>query len=145
MMPRAPFSQRHSEESASWKDTLSSATFRVPTNLRFIGIASKSMLDISALIPAIQAKLDKLPPGHALDLRTYKRNRSVIIRRENEDLFLVVENGFYRDRFTVPGDKIKKTLKKMLKKEFPRSRKVRVYDLGQWDGEMDEPPKLKTL
>jgi len=103
------------------------------------------MLDISALIPAIQSKLDKLPNGHAVDLRTYKRNRSVIIRKEDEDSFLFLENGFYQDRFTVSADKVRKTLKKLLKKEFPRSRKVRVYDLGQWDEETDAPPKLKTL
>ena len=105
----------------------------------------KTMLDVSTLIPAVQEKLDKLPSGHALDLRTYKRNRSVIIRKQEEDSFLFLENGFYRDRLTVPRDKVKKTLKKMLKKEFPRSRKVRVYDLGPWDEENDEPPQLKTL
>ena len=107
--------------------------------------ASRTMLDVSALIPAVQAKLDKLPSGHALDLRTYKRNRSVIILKEDEDSFLFLENGFYRDRFSVPADKVKKTLKKLLKKEFPRSRKVRVYDLGPWDEGPEEPPKLKTL
>ena len=103
------------------------------------------MLDVSALIPAVLAKLDKLPSGHALDLRTYKRNRSVIILKEDEDSFLFLENGFYRDRLVVSGDKVKKTLQKMLKKEFPRSRKVRVYDLGPWDEETRQPPRLKTL
>ena len=104
-----------------------------------------TMLDISALIPNIQAKLDKMPSGHALDLRTYKRNRSVIILKKDEDSFLFLENGFHQDRFTVSADKVRKTLKKMLKKEFPRSRKVRVYDLGAWDEDSEEPPKLKTL
>jgi hypothetical protein len=35
--------------------------------------------------------------------------------------------------------------KKLLKKEFPRSRKVRLYDLGSWDEDKDFPLKLKTL
>jgi hypothetical protein len=104
-----------------------------------------TMMDISALIPAVQAKLDKLPEGHALDLRTYKRNRSIIILKKDPNHFLFLENGFSRDRLSVSRDKVKKTLKKMLKKEFPRSRKVRVYDLGPWDEEAGEPPKLKTL
>ena len=103
------------------------------------------MLDVSSFIPAVLAKLNKLPPGHALDLRTYKRNRSVIIRKEDEDSFVFLENGFHRDRFIVPADKLKKTLKKMQKKEFPRSRKVRVYELGAWDEESSELPRLKTL
>lgn len=103
------------------------------------------MLEVTALIPAVLAKLDKLPRGHALDLRTYKRNRSVIIRREDDENFLFVENGFYQEHFTVSKDKVKKTLQKMLKKEFPRSRKVRVYDLGAWDEETDEVLPLKKL
>jgi hypothetical protein len=106
---------------------------------------TKTMLEVTALIPAIMAKLDKLPTGHALDLRTYKRNRSVIIRKQGEESFLFVENGFYQDRFKVPADKVKKALKKLLKKEFPRSRKVRVYDLGAWDEETDEVLPLKKL
>ncbi len=105
----------------------------------------KTMLEVTALIPAVLAKLDKLPKGHAIDLRTYKRNRSVIIRKEDEESFYFVENGFYQDQFTVPKDKVKKTLKKMLKKEFPRSRKVRVYDLGVWDEKTDEVLPLKKL
>ncbi len=106
---------------------------------------TKIMLEVTALIPAVLAKLDKLPTGHAIDLRTYKRNRSVIIRKEGEESFYFVENGFYQDQFTVSKDKVKKTLKKMLKKEFPRSRKVRVYDLGAWDEKTDEVLHLKKL
>jgi len=103
------------------------------------------MLDIGAVIPAVQAKLDKLPSGHALDLRTYKRNRSVIIVKRSDDTYRIIEDGFSRDRFTVPAGKLKKTLQKLLKKEFPRSRKVRLYDLGPWDEGKDAPRKLKTL
>ncbi len=103
------------------------------------------MLDKSAVIQAVQNKLDKLPCGHALDLRTYKRNRSVIILKQTEDAYRFIENGFSQERFTVPASKVKKTLQKLLKKEFPRSRKVRLYELGHWDEAKDVPPKLKTL
>jgi len=103
------------------------------------------MLDKSATVQAVQNKLDKLPCGHALDLRTYKRNRSVIILKQTEDTYRFIENGFTQERFTIPAAKVKKTLQKLLKKEFPRSRKVRLYDLGPWDEANDVPPKLKTL
>ncbi len=103
------------------------------------------MLDKSAVVQAILNKLDKIPCGHALDLRTYKRNRSVIILKQTEDSYRIIEDGFSQERFTVPSAKLKKTLQKLLKKEFPRSRKVRVYDLGSWDEDKDFPPKLKTL
>ena len=103
------------------------------------------MLDKTAVIPAVTARLDKLPCGHALDLRTYKRNRSVIILKKDEDAYLFIQDGFARDRFTVPASKLKKTLQKLLKKEFPRSRKVRLYDLGAWDERIDPASVLKTL
>lgn len=103
------------------------------------------MLDKSTVIQAVQSKLDKMPSGHALDLRTYKRNRSVIILKQTEEAYLIIENGFSQERFSVPAGKLKKTLQKLLKREFPRSRKVRVYDLGAWDESQESPPQLKTL
>ncbi len=87
------------------------------------------MLDISAAIPNILQRLEKIPVGHCLDLRTFKRNRSVIIVKREKEYFEIIENGFYQDRFQVEKDKLKKTLKNLLKKEFPRSNKIRVYKL----------------
>lgn len=89
------------------------------------------MIDKATAIPVIMTKLKKLPQGHAIDIRTYKRNRSVVIARIGEDEYDVVEKGFHEDRFLVPLSKMKKLLKALLKKEFPRSTKMRLYDLGQ--------------
>ncbi|MGL1862809.1 MAG: hypothetical protein OCC46_09845 [Pseudodesulfovibrio sp.] len=88
------------------------------------------MIDKATAIPTLMRKLKKLPVGHAIDLRTYKRNRSVVIARTGDDEFDVVEKGFQEDRFLVPLSKMKKLLKNLLKKEFPRSTKMRLYDLG---------------
>jgi len=89
------------------------------------------MIDKATAIPTIMTKLKKLPQGHAIDIRTYKRNRSVVIARIGEDEFDVVEKGFHEERFLVPLSKMKKLLKNLLKKEFPRSTKMRLYDLGK--------------
>ncbi|MGE4423714.1 MAG: hypothetical protein AB7D39_15575 [Pseudodesulfovibrio sp.] len=91
------------------------------------------MLDKATALPALLRKLDKLPQGHALDLRTYKRNRSVLIRRAGADAFDVAEDGFHREDFRVPFSGLKKLLRVLLKREFPRSTKIRVYDLGAAD------------
>lgn len=88
------------------------------------------MIDKATAIPVIINKLKKLPLGHAIDLRTYKRNRSVVIARTGEDEFDVVERGFYEERFLTSLGKMKKLLKRLMKKEFPRSTKIRLYDLG---------------
>ena len=88
------------------------------------------MIDKATAIETVMRKLKKLPVGHAIDLRTFKRNRSVVIARTGEDAFDVVEKGFAQERFLVGLDRMKKLLKILLKREFPRSTKIRVYDLG---------------
>lgn len=94
------------------------------------------MIDKATAIPTLMTKLKKLPVGHAIDVRTYKRNRSVVIARVGKDEFDVVEKGFHEERFLVPLSKMKKLLKNLLKKEFPRSTKMRVYDLGESDADI---------
>ena len=91
------------------------------------------MIDKQTAIPALLDKLAKLAPGHCLEIRTYKRNRSVCFQRLDADNFLVVRDGFGQDRFESPESKLRKVLKVMMKQEFPRSTKVRVYDLGPCD------------
>lgn len=103
------------------------------------------MLDISAAIPNILQRLDKIPVGQGLDLRTYKRNRSVIVMKTGEEVFEIIENGFYQERFRVRKDKLKKTLKSLFKKEFPRSNKIRVYQLEELNEENLKLNNLKKL
>lgn len=91
------------------------------------------MLDKSSLIPAVLARLKKMPIGHALDLRTYKRDRSVLIVKQANDAFRVVENGFAGEEFAVAAAGLARLLKTLLKREFPRSNKIRLYQLGEYD------------
>jgi len=101
------------------------------------------MIDKATAIPALLRRLDKLPEGHALDLRTYKRNRSVVIARVGQDAYELLETGFHEERFRCTGDELRRLLKLLLKREFPRSTKIRVYDLGPAGA--DAPVRRKTL
>ncbi|QGY40129.1 hypothetical protein GM415_08315 [Pseudodesulfovibrio cashew] len=94
------------------------------------------MIDKATAITTIMNRLKKLPTGHAIDLRTYKRNRSVLIARVGNDEFDVVERGFEEARFLVSRDKLKKLLKMLMKREFPRSTKIRLYDLGEYSADI---------
>lgn len=87
------------------------------------------MLDISAAVPIISKKLKDLPIGEGLDLRTYKRDRSLVILKSSGTEYRIIENGFAKQEFVIPADKLAKTMKSLLKKEFPRSNKVRVTAL----------------
>ena len=102
------------------------------------------MIDKPSVIKTVLEKLAKLPVGHYLDLRTYKRNRSVIIVRRESDL-LIIEDGFHKESFTVDLSKLKSLLKTLLKREFPRSNKVRLYTMGEYSPDGAAEVKRKTI
>jgi hypothetical protein len=90
------------------------------------------MIDKTRIIDTVSERLKKLPEGYYLDLRTYKRNRSVIIAKVDEDELLVIENGYFKERFCIRPEKLRRLLKTLLNKEFPRSRKIRLYVMGKF-------------
>jgi hypothetical protein len=93
------------------------------------------MIDKTKIIDTVIERLKKLPIGHYLDLRTYKRNRSVFIVKMSEDDLLFIEDGFFKERFRTNSEKLKKLLITLLKKEFPRSHKIRLYAMGRFTEE----------
>jgi len=90
------------------------------------------MIDKTKIIDTVCERLEKLPLGHYIDLKTYKRNRTVIIVKVDEKKLLVIEDGYFKDRLFIKPDKLKKLLKILLKKEFPRSKKIRLYVMGKF-------------
>lgn len=91
------------------------------------------MIGIDLIERNLLQKLDSLEVGHCLEIRTYKRNRSILFVKVSDSTFRVCENGYRVKTFDVSRPKIKKVLKGLIKFEFPRSRKVRLYDLGRYD------------
>jgi len=87
------------------------------------------MIDIAGAIPTVLTEAKKLAIGAGLDLRTFKRDRSVVIRKVGDDAYSVVEDGFETNRFETAHKGLKKLLKTLLKREFPRSNKIRIYKL----------------
>ena len=90
------------------------------------------MIDKTKIIDTVRERLKKLPLGHYIDLKTYKRNRTVIIVKIDEKELLVIEDGYFKDRFLIKPDKLKKLLKTLFKREFPRSKKIRLYVMGKF-------------
>jgi hypothetical protein len=85
------------------------------------------MIDKTKIIDTVCERIGKLPLGHYLDLKTYKRNRSIIIAKIDEEDLFVIENGYFKERFRIKPEKLKKLLKTLVSKEFPRSHKIRLY------------------
>ena len=103
------------------------------------------MIDKTSIIDTVCERLKTLPISHCLDLRTYKRNRSVMIAKLAEDDLLVIENGFFKARFRVRPEKLRKLLKTLMKKEFPRSRKIRLYVLDRFVEDEAMNPGRKVI
>lgn len=88
------------------------------------------MLDRDSLLAQLPARLGALPPGACLDLRTFKRNRSVRIVRDEGDSYAVMEDGFHKELWEALSRKdVLRLMEVLLKREFPRSHKIRCYTL----------------
>jgi hypothetical protein len=103
------------------------------------------MIDKTKIIDAVTERLKNLPTGHYLDLRTYKRNRSILIVKMDEDDLLIIEDGFSKERFRINSEKLRKLLSALLRKEFPRSHKIRLYPMGRFIEKEMQNIKRKVL
>jgi hypothetical protein len=84
------------------------------------------MIDISSAIITVMQRLKKSGPGNGIRMLTYKRDRHVTIIRTDDNHYIVTQRGFENRKFTITDRELKKTLKTLLRREFPRSRKVRI-------------------
>lgn len=88
-----------------------------------------ALLNIQSAIKQVRQIIDKLDPPQGLEILTYKRNRGITIIKIDDDTLSIQERGYEDNTFQVSMDGLTKQLKSIAKREFPRSRKVRVYQL----------------
>ena len=100
------------------------------------------MINIDSALKQTVQMLKKMSPPAGLEVLSYKRNRAVVILRQASDRFLVEERGYYQHSQTLSFEELEKNLRIIFRREFPRSRKVRVYRLG---GPQDLGQKRKKL
>lgn len=101
-----------------------------------------ALINIDTAIKRALQKLKKLSPPEGVEILTYKRNRGVSILKIDEDLLSVRERGYEENEFSVSFNDLSKLLKSISKREFPRSRKVRVYQLANPEEEGQDRKKL---
>ncbi|WP_297631598.1 hypothetical protein [uncultured Clostridium sp.] len=82
------------------------------------------MVDLSNFIDFTFIKLKRLDVNQGVSILTFKKDRKVsVMKREN--CYDVIEDGFFKETFTNLDDKeVRKLLKSMVKKEFPRSNRL---------------------
>ena len=88
-----------------------------------------ALVNIESALRKVVNSLKKTPAGRGMEILSYKRNRGVSVVRLDEGLFSVQERGYRDQILEVEGKDIGKVLKSIMKREFPRSRKVRIYRL----------------
>ncbi len=88
-----------------------------------------ALMNIKSAIKRVTQIVDKLESPQGVEILTYKRNRGVTIIKIDESNLSIQERGYEDNTFQVAMDDLEKQLKSIAKREFPRSRKVRVYRL----------------
>jgi len=88
-----------------------------------------ALINIQSAIKQVQQIVRKLDPPQGVEILTYKRNRGITIIKIDEETLSIQERGYEENTFQVDMGGLAKLLKTIAKREFPRSRKVRVYQL----------------
>jgi len=86
-----------------------------------------SLVNIGSVRSQVLRLLDRIEPPGGIELLSYKRNRSVAILCCHDGGYLVLEKGYAEQELAVGRDQLSRLLKTMIKREFPRSRKVRLF------------------
>ncbi len=90
------------------------------------------LLDRGRIIEETVRRMARAGEAEGLLLQPYKKDRSVSIIRCGEG-YEVFETGFFCQRIMVDSGKLKKLLKTICKREFPRSNKVWINSLSAED------------
>jgi hypothetical protein len=97
-----------------------------------------ALVNIDSVLRNLLQKLEKLGSPQGIELLSYKRNRSIAVLLLHDEKILVRERGYRDEEQIVEKRFLSKHLKALIKYEFPRSRKVRMYQL-------DNPLELEQV
>ncbi|ADH86628.1 conserved hypothetical protein [Desulfurivibrio alkaliphilus AHT 2] len=88
-----------------------------------------ALISIDNIGKQVRQRLNKMTPPAGLEILTYKRNRGLAVFKQEDGTLQVREWGYEENAFTTTMDELPRLLKVIAKREFPRSRKVRFYQL----------------
>lgn len=92
------------------------------------------------MIQKVEHELKSMPIKDAVEVKTYKKDRGFVLYRNDEDLFSLIEFGFENISEEGEQHQISKLIKKVIKREFPRSNQAWV----QFYQQVEHPLKLKN-
>ena len=95
-----------------------------------------SLVNIDSVQRQVIQMLARIETPAGIELSSYKRNRSIAVAVLPDNKYLVREDGYVEQELEIKKSGLAKMLKTMIKREFPRSRKVRVHKFSH-PGELD--------
>lgn len=88
-----------------------------------------ALVNIDSVIRILMQKLEKLTPPQGIELLSYKRNRSIAVLLIADNSFRVCVRGYREEEQVIDKTGLQRHMKSLIKYEFPRSRKIRMYQL----------------
>lgn len=88
--------------------------------------AAMALVNIDTVLVDTVRMIKKTEPLGGVMLLSYKRNRSIAVIRKDAHTVEIREDGYEQQVMELSLEKTARELKVMMKREFPRSRKVRV-------------------
>ncbi len=85
-----------------------------------------ALINIASILADTLRVLEKTTPPGGVELLSYKRNRSIAIIKKDTVKVRLQEQGYQEQEIDIPLSQLARELKAMIKREFPRSRKVRM-------------------
>ena len=92
-----------------------------------------ALINKSAILQHTLRELDKLSSSQSIGLYSYKRNRRVLLLKVSEDNYVVKVDGYLVFEKQIGKKALVKSLRSIIKREFPRSRKIRCYKFSATD------------
>ncbi len=97
-----------------------------------------ALVNIATILADTKRALKKIAPPGGIELLSYKRNRGIAVIKRDRNLLELREHGYKDQEFKIHPDRLAKELKAMIKREFPRSRKVRLI-------KFNDPQQLERI
>lgn len=126
MVPPAPAKNKSMVTQSMSSAAIGDGEKIAEADFSFLDEENELMVDIGNVIPLVLKKMAQFGEGEVLVLQTLKRERSLTLTHLAAGRVLIREEGFAQQEFEVDSAGLKKALKLLLEKEFPRSKKVRV-------------------
>ncbi len=93
-------------------------------------VSDVALINLESSLKRVVERLKKISSGQGIEILSYKRNRGIVIIKMDEDRFLMTERGYIEQEREIEGSALVRQLKSAMKREFPRSRKVRIYNIS---------------